>query len=54
MVDSNGLKKKYHAIANNTARERSRFHEESDSVIDDGRRLLPAEWATEQAEQKRQ
>jgi hypothetical protein len=42
------------AISNNIARERIRFYEESDAVIDDWRRLLPAEWVTKQAEQKHQ
>jgi hypothetical protein len=58
LVEHNGSKsypwltiQDIHAISNNIARERIRFYEESDTVIDDWRRLLPTEWATEQAEQ---
>jgi hypothetical protein len=43
-----------HAISNNIARERIRFYEESDIVTHDWRQILPAEWATEQPEQKHQ
>jgi hypothetical protein len=42
------------AISNNIARERIRLYEESDPVTNDRRRLLPAEWATEQTQQKHQ
>jgi hypothetical protein len=61
LVEHNGLQsypgsiiQDIHAISNNPARERIRFYEESDTVIDDWRRLLPAELAIEQAEQKYQ
>jgi hypothetical protein len=61
LVEHNGLQsypwstiQDIHAIANNITRERIRFYEESDTAIDDWRRLLPAESATGQAEQNHQ